>query len=156
MGAVRMFGFEAAEIIGKSISILAPTDRHHEPAEILRRLVAGHSVIRTETVRQKKDGTLIHVGLTISSIKNRDGQIVGRAAIIRDITERKSIEDALRNSEANFRSLVQNAPYGILQTTLAGKIIHANPAMVEMLGYDSEQEVMSLDMESEVYRNPKD
>src|ERR1039458_6305615 len=49
MGAVRMFGFEAAEIIGKSISILAPTDRHHEPPEILRRLVAGHSVIRTET-----------------------------------------------------------------------------------------------------------
>jgi PAS domain S-box-containing protein len=66
------------------------------------------------------------------------------------------MEDALRRSEASYRSLVQNAPFGILKATLGGRILQANPALVRMLGYASEEEVLNLDMANDVYRRPEE
>jgi PAS domain S-box-containing protein len=92
--AERMFGYRAAEAIGKPISIIAPPDRNEMP-EILARIRRGERIDHYETIRQTKDGRRLHVSLTVSPIYDRHGQIIGASKISRDITERKLAEEAL-------------------------------------------------------------
>jgi two-component system cell cycle sensor histidine kinase/response regulator CckA len=153
-GAERMLGFSRNEIIGNPISLITSRELRTEPLECQARLLKGESVVRLESVRKRKDGSLIHVAIAVSPLKDEGGRIVGGSAIMRDITERKFMEDVQRRSEASFRSFVENAPFGILRTTPEGRILQANPALVEMLGYGSEQEVLGLWMGTDVYRNP--
>ncbi len=155
-GAERMLGYQRSEMIGQPISRIIPPDRLGEPNRSLQRLIAGGQVDRHETVRVRKDGSHIHVSVTVSPLRDMQGKIVGDSAIFRDISERKTIEDALRRSEAGFRSLVHNAPYGILRTKPDGRIVQANPAMVRMLGYVSEKEMLALNMARDVYRRPEE
>ena len=155
-GAERMLGYLRGEMIGQPISRIIPPDRLGEPNRSLQRLIAGEQVDRHETVRIRKDGRHLHVSMTISPLRDMRGKIIGDSAIFRDISERKMIEDALRRSEAGFRSLVHNAPYGILRTKPDGRIVQANPAMVRMLGYASEGELLGLNMARDVYRRPEE
>ncbi|HLJ15586.1 MAG TPA: PAS domain S-box protein [Bryobacteraceae bacterium] len=155
-GAERMLGYERGEMIGQPVSRILPPDRLGEPSRSLQRLVGGEQVVRHETVRVAKGGRQIHVALTISPLRDAQGRIMGDSAIFRDISERKIIEDALRRSEASFRSLVQNAPYGILRTTPDGRILQANPAMVRMLGHTAERDLIGLNMARDVYRRPEE
>ena len=155
-GAERMLGYSRSEMIGQPVSRILPPDRLGEPSRSLERLVGGNQVVHHETVRVRKDGKQIHVSLTISPLRDMRGKIIGDSAIFQDISERRAIEDALRRSEAGFRSLVHNAPYGILRTKPDGRIVQANPAMVRMLGYASEQELLGLNMAQSVYRRPEE
>ena len=98
-GAEDIFGYSAAEVLGKSIRVLLPDDRIDEEADILNRIGRGQSVDHFETVRVRKDGTPIHVSVTISPIRDGDGAIVGASKVARDITQRKHAEDALREKE---------------------------------------------------------
>ena len=155
-GAERMLGYLRGEMIGQPISRIIPADRLGEPNRSLQRLIAGEQVDRHETVRVRKDGRHIHISMTVSPLRDMQGKVIGDSAIFRDISERKTIEDALRRSEAGFRSLVHNAPYGILRTKPDGRVVQANPAMVRMLGYASEQEMLALNMARDVYRRPEE
>jgi PAS domain S-box-containing protein len=92
-GAERLFGYTAEEVLGKPITILIPTDRQDEEATILARIRRGERVEHYETIRQRKDGSLIDISLTISPVKNSEGQIVGASKIARDITERRRAEE---------------------------------------------------------------
>jgi two-component system, cell cycle sensor histidine kinase and response regulator CckA len=154
LGAERMFGYDRNEIIGKPISTIIPKDRYGEHLKNRTKLIAGENVVRLESVRIRKDGIFIHVAMAVSPLKDQQGRVVGGSAILRDITDRKYMEDAHRRSGESFRSFVENAPFGILRTTLDGRIVQANPALVEMLGYDSEQELLGLNLGTDVYRNP--
>src|SRR5881296_3131051 len=87
--AERMFGYTAAEIVGKSIRTIVPDDRESEEDDVLRRIVAGEAVAHFETVRRRKDGSEVIVSLTVSPIRNRRGTIIGASETARDITERK-------------------------------------------------------------------
>lgn len=91
-GAERIFGHAAEEIIGKPISILIPSDRENEEPLILDRIRRGERIDHYDTVRRRKDGTLIHISLTVSPIKDETGRIIGASKIARDITERKRQE----------------------------------------------------------------
>jgi two-component system, cell cycle sensor histidine kinase and response regulator CckA len=155
-GAEKMFGYSRAEATGMPVSIIAGTDRKHEPKEILARIRKGAGVMNQETVRIRQDGKHVHVSLTVSPIRNQSGRLTGSAAIVRDITERIEMEAALRRSEANFRSVIENSPYGALRSLLDGRILLANPAVVRMLGYSSESDLLILNMNTDVYRNPAD
>lgn len=95
-GAERLYGYSADEAIGRPVSILAPPDRAVEVDTILDRIKAGVPVEPFETVRVRNDGQQIHVSLSISPIKGSAGEIIGAAAIARDMTERKHAEDELR------------------------------------------------------------
>ena len=155
-GAERMLGFTREEMIGQHISVITPREFSREPLESQAKLLGGESAVRLESVRTAKNGDLVDVAIVVSPIVDQNGRIVGGSAILRDITERKRMEDAVHRSEATYRSFVDNAPYGILRTTLDGRIVKANPALVEMLGYDSEQEVLGLKMDRDVYLHPED
>src|ERR1043165_6139163 len=90
-GAERMFGYSAEEMIGRPVLRLIPSDRQSEEGEILTQLRAGQRIEHYETMRRKKDGTLIEVSLTISPMRDQTGDIIGASKIIRDITDRKRI-----------------------------------------------------------------
>lgn len=97
-GAERLFGYRAAEVIGKPISILFPSDQSNEEPAILARLRRGERIEHYETVRIRKDGERINISLTVSPICKPDGTIIGVSKIARDITERKRAEARLRQA----------------------------------------------------------
>jgi PAS domain S-box-containing protein len=90
--AERIFGFPAAEMIGRSIRTIIPADRQREEDEVLARLRRGEKVDHFETVRQRKDGTLVDVSLTVSPLRDATGVVVGASKVARDITERRQVE----------------------------------------------------------------
>ncbi|HEV7301271.1 MAG TPA: ATP-binding protein [Tepidisphaeraceae bacterium] len=96
-GAERIFGWTAAEVVGGPITVIIPPDRLAEEPQILRRLQAGERVDHFETIRRTKDGRLIDISVTISPIRDRAGRIVGASKVARDVTERKRLEEALRD-----------------------------------------------------------
>jgi PAS domain S-box-containing protein len=98
-GAERIFGYTAAEAVGRHITLIIPPERRNEEDEVLARVRRGEKVDHFETVRQSKDGRRIDISLTVSPIKNAAGQIIGASKVARDITERKRQEELLK--EAN-------------------------------------------------------
>ncbi len=91
--AERMFGYSAAEAIGRYIVLIIPADRRSEEDVVLARLRRGERVDHFDTVRQTKDGRLINISLTVSPVRAADGTIVGASKIVRDVTERKRFEE---------------------------------------------------------------
>src|SRR4051812_11515452 len=93
-GAERIFGYKADEVIGKSITILIPAGHENEEPAILARLRAGERIEHYETVRQRKDGTLLDISLSVSPIRDGNSRIVGASKIARDITESRRAQRA--------------------------------------------------------------
>ena len=91
-GAERIFGYTAAEAVGQPILIIIPEDRYDEEADVLARIRAGDPVEHFETVRRRKDGTLLDISLRVSPIRTATGQIIGASKIARDITEQKRLQ----------------------------------------------------------------
>jgi len=90
--AERMFGYTAAEAVGKSIRLIIPAERQHEEDKVLTWLRRGERIDHFDTVRRRKDGTSIEISLTVSPIIDGDGRVVGASKIARDITDRKRSE----------------------------------------------------------------
>ena len=86
-----MFGYTAAEAIGRHISLIIPGDRASEEAHVIKQVRAGIGVDHYETIRQRKDGTFIEISLTVSPIRDETGTIIGASKIARDITEQKQL-----------------------------------------------------------------
>lgn len=96
-GATRLYGYSAAEIIGRRVDVLVPAHLAEESSRLLAHVQRDDDVSGYETVRQRKDGTTVDVALTLSPIKGGRGRIRGISAIARDITARKQMEDALQH-----------------------------------------------------------
>lgn len=111
-GAERIFGYTAEEAVGKSITIIIPTDHLEEEKEILKRLRAGERVDHFETIRHRKDGALVDVSLTISPIIGPHGQIIGASKIARDITEQRQSRGALDEASERLRLALAAASLG--------------------------------------------
>lgn len=103
--AERIFGYAAHEAVGRSITLIIPEDRLDEETHILSQMRQGNRVEHFETIRQRKDGRLIHISLTVSPIRGHDGQIVGVSKIARDITARKQNERLLSEERQALESL---------------------------------------------------
>ena len=112
-GAERVFGYSASEAIGQPITLVIPEDRQSEEREILTRIRRGERIDHFETVRQRKNGSLIVVSLTVSPVKDANGKIVGASKIARDITEQKKNQELIvtlaREAEHRSKNLLANA-----------------------------------------------
>ena len=104
--AERLFGYSAAEAVGRSIAaLLIPADRQDEEADILARLRLGERVDHFTTVRQRKDGALLDISLTVSPVKDAEGKVIGASKIARDMTERHRIEATPEKASSGFGNL---------------------------------------------------
>ena len=134
-GAERIFGYRAEEAIGRPVTFLIPEDLHDEEPAILRRVRAGERVEPYETVRRRKDGTLIQVALSVSPVLDGDGRIVGASKIARDITDRVRIEASLRETEDRSRRLSELLPVGVYTCEApGGTITYFNQRAAEIWG----------------------
>jgi len=104
-GAERLFGYTASEAVGQHISLIIPDDRRSEEAVIIGRIKQGQRIEHFDTVRVHKNKAQLDISLTVSPVRDASGAIVGASKIARDITERKQIERALRESEERYRAL---------------------------------------------------
>jgi len=132
-GAERIFGYKADEVVGKSILILIPPDRIDEESRILGQLKRGERINHYETVRVRKDGRRIEISLSVSPIKDSTGKIVGASKIARDITSRKRMEEALRESESRLRAVVEATPECVKIVSCDGSLLFMNPAGIQMI-----------------------
>lgn len=107
-GATRIFGFDEAEMIGQSVRKLIPPDRQAEEDAILARIGKGERVKSFETLRLHKNGSLIHVSLTVSPVLDDEGRVVGASKIARDVSERHAAEQALADANARLHMLADN------------------------------------------------
>ena len=103
-----------------------------------------------------KDGTWRVLESTASVIRDAKGEPQHLVIVNRDVTERKRAAEALRRSEASFRSVVEDAPYGIYRASLSGELVLVNPALQKILGYASQTELLQANLGTQIYRNPLD
>src|SRR5215204_5084213 len=143
-GAQKIYGYSAQEVSGKLINILVPPDRPNEIPMILERLRRGEAIEHYETVRVAKDGRRLDISLTISPIRDSAGKIVGASTIARNITERKRAEEALKESERLYRTVIEQATENIFLVDAETRlIVESNSAFQKTLGY-TEEELRSM------------
>ena len=126
--AERLFGYTAQEVVGKPVTILIPPERFDEEPIILQRIGRGERIDHYETVRRRKDGTLLDVSLTVSPVVDGRGQVVGASKIAREITDRKRAEDRLRESEERFAQFMRHLPGLAWVKNAEGRYLYANDA----------------------------
>lgn len=111
--AERIFGYSAAEAVGRSITLIIPPERQSEEADILARIRRGEPIDHFQTVRVRKDGALIDVSVTISPVRDASGRVVGASKVARDITEKKRAQEALRQYSERFNLITEATQIGI-------------------------------------------
>ena len=136
-GAEMLYGYSAAEMLGKPLALLAPPDLMHEMRVILERIMQGHRIDHFMTCQVQKSGRRIDVSVSVSPIKDASGQVVGAAAIARDITESLKMSEALRSSRERTSAIFNTADDAIITIDERGIIESANPATERIFGYSA-------------------
>ena len=135
--AARAFGYEANEIVGRSILTLIPPELHHEEEDILRLLRSGKRIEHFETIRMRKNGERFPISMTISPIRDLQGRVVAASKVARDMSEKK-ISDETRSRLA---AIVDSADDAIVGKNLNGIVTSWNEGARKMFGYTTEEMV---------------
>lgn len=137
--AERLFGFSAEEAVGKNIDIIVPPGRSKDARYILRRIAEGERIEHHETVRRRKDGSLVEVSLSVSPIRSASGAIVGVSRTARDITESRRAQERLRESEQMARGIVETSLDGFVQIDERATILDWNSQAENIFGWLREE-----------------
>jgi PAS domain S-box-containing protein len=137
--AERLFGYSAAEAVGKNITLIVPPDRTPEVQDILRRIGWGERIEQNETVRLRKDGSPVEVSLSISPIKTPSGAIIGATKTARDITESRRTQQALRQQAEERLRIFETSQDLILVMDSRGLLVQISPSCEAILGYRPEE-----------------
>ncbi len=132
--AELLLGYRAEEMIGESVTRLIPEDRQEEETMILERVTRGERVAHLETVRRRKNGSLIDVSLTISPIRDGNGHIVGASKIMRDITERHRAVAELKRSHERIAIAAQAAGQGFWEYDIETGTLQWDRQMFHLYG----------------------
>jgi PAS domain S-box-containing protein len=151
----KVLGYSLEELKkSSSFEQIHPDDRNSVELAAKEARRTGIGRLLEYRVRHK-DGTWRVLESTASVIRNPKGEPQHLVIVNRDVTERKLAAEALRRSEASFRSVVQDAPYGIYRASLSGELVLVNPALQKILGYASQTELLQVNL-AQIYRNPSD
>ena len=143
-GAERIYGYKAEEVIGRPVSVLVPSGQTDEIPQILGKISRGENIEHYETMRVGKDGRQVCVSLTVSPIKNFEGEIIGASTIARDITRRKQMEEALRVHEKRLALALEASNDGVWDWDMNGET-YLSPKYYEMTGYSPGEIIPDLD-----------
>ena len=144
-GAEKVFGYSAAEIVGQPILMLIPDERRDEENRVLAAIRQGKSIEHYETTRIRKDGRPIEVSVTVSPIRDHQGRIIGASKIARDMSERRQMEDALREQEESFRLIAENLDGFVATLDIDGRRLYNSPSYARLLGTRAILGTLSLD-----------
>jgi PAS domain S-box-containing protein len=142
----RFFGKPLDEIVGKKCCRLVHGTEEPPEGCPLRKAASTKKRHKTELYVPEKDMWTV---VSVDPILDEQGNMAGAVHIMRDITGRKKIEEALRESERHFRDIFENAVLGLYRTTPDGRILMANPALLHMLGYASFEDLAERNLEEE-------
>ena len=159
--AEKLCCWQLAEAMGKPLSevfnVINAENRKAIADPVKKVLVNGETArLSNHTVLICKDGNEYQISASAAPIKNMEGEITGVVLVFSDITEKYAAALALRESEALYRTLVEKLPDGVYKSTHDGKFVDVNPALFKMLGYASKEELMAVDIKSQLYFNPGD
>nr|WP_082090646.1 PAS domain S-box protein [Methanosarcina sp. MTP4] len=135
----QVYGYSAEELIGNHTSIVAPPHLDKETKKLSELIKQGKKIHHHETSRLRKDGQIIDVSITLSPVFDSHGKLTAISFISRDITERKRVEEKLRESEEKYRNIVETANEGIFIIDAESRVTYANEKMTDMLGYTLEE-----------------
>ena len=150
----KVLGYSPAELkSSSSFAQIHPEDieKVKQAADEARRTGIG---LPLEYRIRHKDGTWRVLESTASVIRNAKGEPEKLVVVNRDISERKRVAEALQRSESSFRSVVEDAPYGIYRASLEGQLILVNPALEKILGYEQREELLRANLASDIFRFP--
>jgi len=137
----RLFGYPLSELVGRNVAMLMPEPDHSHHDGYLHNYLHGGVRkiigIGREVSGRRRDGSIFPVYLSVAEVQHADRRYF--AGIIHDLSARKSIEDALRDSEESLRLTLDNAPIGIASADLSGRLLDVNPAFAALLGYAREE-----------------
>jgi PAS domain S-box-containing protein len=147
-GAERLFGYTAAQAVGRHISLIIPPDRIDEEDRIIASLKAGHRIDHFETERMRSDGRRLLVSLTISPIKDDEGRVIGASKIVRDVTEQRQLEERERQllaeaaqANAKFQAFFEQSALFAGIMDVDGTLLEANRLLWEACGFTKEQAI---------------
>jgi len=150
----KILGYSAEELKNSSsMDQIHPDDRERVKAAAAEARRSGVGKNLEYRIRHK-NGTWLVLESTSSVIGDASGVPEKLVIVNRDITARKQASEALRLSEVSFRSVIENAPYGIYRAQASGKLLLVNPALQKMLGYESQTELLRLNLTTDVYVDP--
>ena len=138
-GAENIYGYHEGEVVGQSATLLAPPGIKDEVPQILNKIKQGEPVEHYETVRRRKDGQDIYMSLTISPIRDGEGRIVAASSIGRDITERKRMEEQIRNSEKNLHTIIETIPAFVRTANPEGSIDFVSQSWLDYMSISREE-----------------
>jgi PAS domain S-box-containing protein len=131
--AERLYGWSAAEALGRHIDFLVPPDKQEELAAVMALLRRGERVRHLDTVRLHREGARMDVSLTISPVRDADGRLVGVSKIVQDARERKQAARSLRQSEERFRAFMDHSPALAWITDTDGRMVYASATYLRTL-----------------------
>jgi len=154
-GAERVMGYTAEEMIGKPVTLLIPPDRLDEETEILKRIGQGQRIEHFETIRRRKDGTLINVSLTVSPVRNEAGEVIGASKIARDITASKEAQEKLQRALDFDQTVMLSMGEGLYTVDTHSRVTFMNLSAERQLGWRLD-EVIGRNMHSLVHHTHAD
>ncbi|MCX6270919.1 MAG: PAS domain-containing protein, partial [Bacteroidetes bacterium] len=153
----KILGYTAKEIIGKSPFDLMTEGEQAHLGPYFQQIVATKGIIKDlENWNLHKDGHKVCLLTNGFPIIDKTGNLVGFRGVDKDITSRRQAEEDLRRSEDKYRTLVETMTDGVYRSSHEGKFLDVNPALVKMLGYDSKEELLAIDIKSQLYFVEKD
>ena len=138
-GAERLFGYTAAEAVGQPVTMLIPRERFNEEPALLDRIRKGRPIEHYETVRRRKDGSLVDISLTVSPVRDESGKVIGASKIARNITDRKRAQEEIR-FQAHLLNAVEQA---VIATDLNGTVVYWNAFAESLYGWSAEEAIGS-------------
>jgi PAS domain S-box-containing protein len=128
----------------------------HDECPLAVSLREGRPIHGVEAIAERPNGTRVHFVPFPTPLRSSTGEITGMVNVLIDVTERRRAEQALREAEAKYRGIFENAVFGVFQTTLGGRFMSANDALGHMLGYESAQELIETvtDIANQVHADP--
>ena len=152
---LKTYGYAEEELIGQDISMVrSPGTNPNLISQIMNS--TNSSTWQGEIMNRRKDGSDFLISLSTSLVHNELGEMQGTVGIAVDITKQKHAEIELRNSEERLRNLIETMPDGVYRSTPEGKFVEVNPAMIKMLGYENKEELIAIDILSQLYFDPAD